>query len=66
MRMLRRRAKRCAAFTQDRRGFDRSLTYTVAALCRTGALFKLSPVEVYNRFGLRGELYGVGDAGTFE
>jgi hypothetical protein len=63
---LRRRAKRCAAFTQDRRGFDRALADTVSALCRTGALFKLSPVEVYNRFGLRGEVYGLGDVGTFE
>lgn len=63
---LRRRAKRCVAFTQDRRGFDRALSDTLAAMCRAGALFKLHPQEASKLFGMRGEVYGLGDIGTFE
>ena len=63
---IRRRARRCSAFTQDRRGFDRALSDTVAALCRTGALFKLHPNEVFSRYGTRGEVYGLGDVGAYE
>lgn len=58
---LRRRARRCAAFTQDRRGMDRALSDTLNALCRTGALFKLSEVEVKRQFGMRGEVYALGE-----
>lgn len=63
---LRRRARRCVAFSQDRRGFDRALSDTLDALCRTGALFKLPPGTVHDRFGLRGEVYAIGDPGTYE
>ena len=63
---IRRRARRCNAFTQDRRGFDRAVSDTMVALCRTGALFKLQPNEVFSRFGMRGEVYGLADIDAYE
>ena len=63
---LRRRARRCAAFTQDRRGFERALSDSLNALCRTGALFKLPPHTVHDKFGLRGEVYAIGDPDTYD
>jgi hypothetical protein len=54
---LRRRARRCKAFTQDVRGFDRALSDTVTALVRTGALRKATPAK----FNMSGEVYQVHD-----
>jgi hypothetical protein len=54
---LRRRARSCSAFTQDRRGLNTSLNLTLAALCQSGYLMKVPPQQVLERFGLRGEVY---------
>lgn len=59
---LRRRAKSCAAFTQDKRGFNAALDTTLAALCKSGWLYKLSALEVSNKFGARmGDVYAIGN-----
>lgn len=59
---LRRRAKSCAAFTQDKRGFNAALDTTLAALCKSGWLYKLSPHEVNTKFGARmGDVYAIGN-----
>lgn len=64
---LRRRAARCAAFTQDQRGFNAALDTTLAALCKSGWLYKLSPIEVSNKFGARmGDVYAVGNRDNWD
>jgi Protein of unknown function (DUF3987) len=62
---LRRRAKRCAAFTQDRRTFSRALGETLASMCQSGAIYKLQPMDISRRFGTRGEVYAIGDPDVF-
>ncbi|MBT2145041.1 MULTISPECIES: DUF3987 domain-containing protein [unclassified Rhodanobacter] len=54
---LRRRARRCKAFTQDVRGFDRALSDAVVVLVRTGALRKADS----RKFGMSGEVYHLHD-----
>jgi hypothetical protein len=57
---LKRRARRCSAFTQDRRGLNMAVDSTLIALCKTGQLAKLTPREVFDNFGLRCEVYALG------
>ncbi|MCJ0824980.1 YfjI family protein [Luteimonas sp. 50] len=58
---LRRRAKQCIAFNQDRRGVGMALNSILLAMCQTGALFKLDSHAALQRFGLRSEMYVLGD-----
>lgn len=57
---LKRRAQRCSAFTQDRRGLNMALDSTLIALCKAGYLMKLQPMEVRKTFGLTCEVYALG------
>lgn len=57
---LRRRARSCVAFTQDRRGLNMALDSSLIALCKSGYLLKLPANAVHQRFGLRQDLYALG------
>jgi len=59
---LRRRAKQCGAFTNDRRGFDRALECAIAALVDTGELLEFLPHVAQQRFGLRSYVYAISSA----
>jgi hypothetical protein len=58
---LRRRASRCNAFKDDRRGFNIAFKSTLQALCDAGWLAKLNPAQVEKAFGARmGDVYVLG------
>ncbi len=63
---LKKRARRCVAFTQDKRGFERTLSDTLAGMCRAGALYKLHPTEVHSKFGIRQEVYAIADLDAWQ
>lgn len=57
---LKRRSRRCSAFTQDRRGLTMALDTALNALCKSGYLMKLQPIETRKHFGLTSEVYALG------
>lgn len=60
---LRRRAAQCSAF-KTARDFNVAFRSTLQALCDSGWLFKMHPLDVQNRYGARmGDVYGIGEQG---
>ena len=56
---LRRRARQCASFTKDRRGYRLSLDAALVGLVQTGALFEIKPHITEQKFGLRSIAYRI-------
>lgn len=54
---LRRRAKQCTAFTDDRRGLDRALQDAIEALDKEGILLPVKEMDMKNKFGSHARAY---------
>lgn len=59
---LRRRARQCKAFADDRRGFNAALSSVLDAMVRSGSLIKWSGDRAWQKFGTQGEVYVLGNA----
>lgn len=58
---LKRRARRCNAFTQHPRGFQAAVDLTVTALVKIGFFMRVPPMDAYRRFDMRGEVFLLGN-----